>query len=90
MTEKTVAHTSLRALAQALFDAEFVQEVRAQMTFPRYSALRRELNWSRYKSLLRIFNVAACDWYVLDAVEHDWRVRVFDRQLGARVGASTC
>jgi len=49
--------------------------------FPILSALRRELTWTHYKSLLRIESLAARDWYAKEAVEQGWSVRALDRQI---------
>ena len=50
--------------------------------FPNLSALRRELSWTHYKSLIRIDNPKARDWYAREAVEQGWSVRALDRQIG--------
>jgi predicted nuclease of restriction endonuclease-like (RecB) superfamily len=49
--------------------------------FPILSAVRRELTWTHYKSLLRIESLAARDWYAKEAVEQGWSVRALDRQI---------
>jgi predicted nuclease of restriction endonuclease-like (RecB) superfamily len=49
--------------------------------FPILSALRRELTWTHYKSLLRIESLAAREWYAKEAVEQGWSVRALDRQI---------
>jgi predicted nuclease of restriction endonuclease-like (RecB) superfamily len=49
--------------------------------FPILSALRRELTWTHYKSLLRIESLAARDWFAKEAVEQGWSVRALDRQI---------
>jgi len=49
--------------------------------FPILSALRRELTWTHYKSLLRIESLVARDWYAQEAVEQGWSVRALDRQI---------
>ncbi|MFN9727485.1 YhcG family protein [Acidovorax sp.] len=51
------------------------------MTFSIPSALRRELTWTHYKSLIRIDNEQARDWYAREAAEQGWSVRALDRQI---------
>jgi hypothetical protein len=41
--------------------------------FPIRDALRPELTWTHYRSLIRIDNPQARDWYAKEAVEHRWR-----------------
>ena len=49
--------------------------------FPILSAVRRELTWTHYKSLLRIESLVARDWYAKEAAEQGWSVRALDRQI---------
>ena len=49
--------------------------------FPIRDALRLELTWTHYRSLIRIDNRQARDWYAKEAVEQGWRVRALDRQI---------
>ena len=51
------------------------------LTFPNFSAVRRNLTWTHYKSLLRIDNPKARDWYATEAAEQGWSVRALDRQI---------
>lgn len=51
------------------------------LTFPNFSALRRNLTWTHYKSLLRITTPQARDWYTQEAAEQGWSVRALDRQI---------
>ena len=47
--------------------------------FPIRDALRLELSWTHYRSLIRIDNPQARDWYATEAAEQGWCVRVFDQ-----------
>ena len=49
--------------------------------FPIRDALRLELTWTHYRSLIRIDNPQARDWYAKEAVEQGWSVRALDRQI---------
>jgi predicted nuclease of restriction endonuclease-like (RecB) superfamily len=51
------------------------------VTFSIPSALRRELTWTHYKSLIRIENAQVRDWYAREAAEQGWSVRALDRQI---------
>ena len=50
-------------------------------SFPILSAVRRELTWTHFKSLLKIENLAARDWYAKEAAEQGWSVRALERQI---------
>jgi len=51
------------------------------LMFPNFSALRRDLTWTHYKSLLRISSEQARNWYANEAAEQGWSVRALDRQI---------
>ena len=51
------------------------------LCFPILSAVRRELTWTHYKSLLRIENLTAREWYAQEAAQQNWSVRALDRQI---------
>jgi predicted nuclease of restriction endonuclease-like (RecB) superfamily len=49
--------------------------------FPILSALRRELTWTHYKSLIRVENQNARSWYAKEAAEQNWSTRALERQI---------
>ena len=51
------------------------------LCFPILSAVRRELTWTHYKSLLRIENLTAREWYAQEAAQQGWSVRALGRQI---------
>jgi predicted nuclease of restriction endonuclease-like (RecB) superfamily len=51
--------------------------------FPILSALRRELTWSHYKSLIRVENEAARSYYTAESVGQNWSTRALDRQINS-------
>lgn len=53
------------------------------LQFPIFSAVRRELTWTHYKSLLRIENPTAREWYAVEAAQQGWSVRALDRQIAS-------
>ncbi|MCX7271081.1 MAG: DUF1016 N-terminal domain-containing protein, partial [Burkholderiales bacterium] len=49
--------------------------------FPIRDALRLELSWTHYRSLIRIENTQAREWYAQEATQQGWSVRGLDRQI---------
>jgi len=50
--------------------------------FPNRDALRHELSWTHYRSLLRVEDGAARVWYMNEAATQNWNTRALDRQVG--------
>ncbi len=49
--------------------------------FPKRHALRTELSWTHYRTLLRIDDEAARNWYMMnEAVSENWSSRALERQ----------
>ena len=44
-------------------------------------ALRHELSWTHYRTLLRVEDEAAREWYVKEAVTQNWSSRALERQV---------
>jgi predicted nuclease of restriction endonuclease-like (RecB) superfamily len=51
--------------------------------FPIASALRTQLSWTHYKSLLGIDNSDKREFYVAESVENNWSSRQLDRQINS-------
>jgi len=51
--------------------------------FPNLNALRSELSWTHYRSLIRVQNEAARSWYMAEAANEQWGTRALDRQIKA-------
>jgi predicted nuclease of restriction endonuclease-like (RecB) superfamily len=65
------------------FDATNLRHMRGFfLAFPIRDAVRRELSWTHYRSLLRVDNAEARQWYVNEAVSQNWSSRALDRQIG--------
>lgn len=65
------------------FDVTNLRNMRQfYLTFPKRDALRLELSWTHYRSLIRIENTQARDWYVAEAATQHWSARALDRQIG--------
>lgn len=52
------------------------------LTFPKHYTLRSVLSWSHYRTLMRIDNPAARQWYADEAADENWSVRALERQIG--------
>jgi hypothetical protein len=65
------------------FSKEAARNMRAFYTlFPNWNALRSELSWTHYRSLLRVDEPAARIWYMNEAADQNWGARALDRQIG--------
>ncbi len=51
------------------------------LVFPIWSAVRAELSWTHYKSLLRVENNAAREFYLNEAIKANWSVRQLTREI---------
>lgn len=49
--------------------------------FPIRDAVRHELSWTHYRSLLRVENSHARQWYLEEAIDQNWSSRALDRQI---------
>ena len=64
------------------FDVRNLRNMRSFFqTFPIRNALRTELSWTHYRSLLRIEKAGARDWYLEEAIKQSWSARALDRQI---------
>lgn len=61
-------------LAQILKQAGQVRAIR--------DALRRELSWTHYRTLLKVDGDGARQWYMVEAVTQNWSTRALERQIG--------
>jgi predicted nuclease of restriction endonuclease-like (RecB) superfamily len=65
------------------FDASNLRYMRLfYLAFPICDALRHELSWTHYRTLLRVEDPAAREWYVNEAVAQNWSSRALERQVG--------
>ena len=49
--------------------------------FPIRDALRPELSWTHYRTLLKVESEAARSWYMAEAATEGWSSRALDRQI---------
>ncbi len=65
------------------FDASNLRYMRLfYLAFPNCDALRHELSWTHYRTLLRVEDTAAREWYAKETVAQNWSSRALDRQVG--------
>ena len=65
------------------FDASNLRYMRLfYQAFQNCEALRHELSWTHYRSLVRVEDATARQWYMNEAVNQNWSTRALDRQIG--------
>ncbi|AGX88300.1 PDDEXK nuclease domain-containing protein [Candidatus Symbiobacter mobilis] len=65
------------------FDERNLRHMRAfYQAFPIWDAVRTELSWTHYRTLLRVGDGKARNWYAKEAAEQNWSARALDRQIG--------
>lgn len=65
------------------FDATNLRHMRGFfLAFPIRDAVRRELSWTHYRTLLRVEDDRARRWYMDEAAAQNWSSRALDRQVG--------
>jgi predicted nuclease of restriction endonuclease-like (RecB) superfamily len=66
------------------FDETNLRKMRQfYQTFPIRDALRLELTWTHYRSLLSVENESAREYYMKEAAEQNWGTRALDRQISS-------
>lgn len=79
----------LAQLAQSLttefgkgFDASNLRNMRSfYLAYPICDAVRPELSWTHYRTLIRIENPQARTWYASECIANHWSVRALERQI---------
>ncbi len=51
------------------------------LVFPIWNAVRTELSWTHYRSLLRVEDEAVRKWYMEESIAETWSSRQLDRQI---------
>jgi len=65
------------------FDVSNLRHMRGFfLAFPIHDALRRELSWTHYRTLLRVDDGKVRQWYMNEAADQNWSTRVLERQIG--------
>ena len=64
------------------FDQSSLSRMRQfYLAFPILAALRQELTWTHYKSLIRVEDDDAREWYINETISQNWSSRALDRQI---------
>ena len=64
------------------FDATNLRHMRVfYQAFPIRDALRPELSWTHYRTLLKVESEAARSWYMKEAAAQNWTTRALERQI---------
>lgn len=64
------------------FDVSNLRNMRRfYLAFPIRDSLRLELGWTHYRTLLRVENQHARDWYQSEAIRQNWSSRALNRQI---------
>ena len=65
------------------FDVSNLRNMRRfYQAFPIRDAVRLELGWTHYRTLLRVENSSAREWYLREAISQNWSSRALERQIG--------
>ena len=65
------------------FDERNLRHMRAfYQAFPIWNALRTELSWTHYRTLLNLDSDSARQWYMNEAATQSWSTRALERQIG--------
>lgn len=65
------------------FDVSNLRHMRGfYQAFPIRDAVRRELSWTHYRTLLRVDSDTARAWYMNEAAAQHWSSRALERQIG--------
>jgi len=66
------------------FDSSNLRNMRSfYLIFPKYDAVRHKLSWTHYRSLIRIENEQARQWYLSEAISQNWSARALERQISS-------
>jgi len=64
------------------FDVRNLRNMRSfYVVYPNRDAVRTELSWTHYRTLLRVENPKARAWYEQEAIGQCWSARALDRQI---------
>lgn len=65
------------------FDERNLRHMRGfYLYFPIWDAVRTELSWTHYRTLLRLESDAARRWYMNETATQNWTTRALERQIG--------
>jgi len=53
------------------------------LTFPKSSALRSQLSWTHYKLIIRVNEISARNFYIIETANNHWSTRELERQINS-------
>ncbi|WP_018918460.1 PDDEXK nuclease domain-containing protein [Vreelandella zhanjiangensis] len=66
------------------FDVRNLRNMRQfYQNYSKRNAVRTELSWTHYRTLLRVENAQARDWYLQETINQSWSARALERQISA-------
>lgn len=66
------------------FDERNLRNMRRfYLVYPIWNAVRTELNWTHYRTLIRVENQKARDWYTMESIANNWSARALERQISS-------
>ena len=54
------------------------------LVFQKWNAVRTELTWTHYRTLLKVKDESARNWYLEEAIKESWSSRQLDRQISTQ------
>ena len=54
------------------------------LVFQKWNAVRTELTWTHYRTLLKVQDESARNWYLEEAIKEGWSSRQLDRQISTQ------
>ena len=67
------------------YDSSNLRNMRSfYLAFPIRDALRHELSWTHYRSLMRVADPIAREWYMNECIASSWGTRDLDRQIATQ------
>ena len=67
------------------YDASNLRNMRLfYLAFPIRDALRHELSWTHYRSLMHVEDPVAREWYMNECIASSWGTRALDRQIATQ------
>jgi predicted nuclease of restriction endonuclease-like (RecB) superfamily len=53
------------------------------LTFPKSSAVRSQLSWTHYKLIMRVNEISARNFYIIETANNHWSTRELERQINS-------
>jgi predicted nuclease of restriction endonuclease-like (RecB) superfamily len=65
------------------FDSRNLRNMRQfYIMYPIWNAVSTKLSWTHYRTLIRIENKNAREWYTAESIANNWSARALERQIG--------